>query len=125
MKNILPDFQKFLGKKRLVSSTKTPFYAYWVSKFLVFGNHHQDKNIGLRIELFLDSLAKGKKLEDWQIKQADEAIGLYVKHFLVGDAFALSPNEKPLSPAIAYDHKILLTKLREALRIKHYSYRTE
>jgi len=42
--NILPDFQKFLAERKLVSSGKIPFYAYWVSKFLAFGNHHQDKN---------------------------------------------------------------------------------
>jgi len=79
----------------------------------------------LRIKLFLDSLAKDKKLEDWQIRQADEAVGLYVKHFLAGHATALSPNEKTASPNLASDSKALQKKIQEALRIKHYSYSTE
>jgi len=59
------------------------------------------------------------------MKQADEAVGLYVKHFLAGNVSALSPNERPASPDLASDSKALLKKLREALRIKHYSYSTE
>lgn len=32
--DVLPEFQKFLLEKKLVPDKKTPFYAYWVSKFL-------------------------------------------------------------------------------------------
>ena len=35
LNDILPDFQRYLAEKNLVSSDKIPFHALWVSKFLV------------------------------------------------------------------------------------------
>lgn len=64
MTAILPDFQKFLTDRKLVPSNRIPFYTLWVNKFLSFSNNHQDKTLNLRIEMFLDSLEKGKKLSE-------------------------------------------------------------
>lgn len=125
MTKILPDFQKYLVEHNLVPHGHVSFYALWVSKFLSFSNEHQDKNIDLRIKIFLDSLERGKKLQGWQIEQADNAIRLYINHFLAGAPSSLSPNAESDPQNKFPDYQEIRQKLREALRIKHYAYSTE
>ncbi|MEW6613871.1 MAG: integron integrase [Thermodesulfobacteriota bacterium] len=125
MTNILPDFQKYLVEYKLALKVHVPFYALWASKFLSFSNEHQDKNLDLRIKIFLDSLEREKKLQGWQVEQADNAIRLYINHFLSGDTSLLSPNAEFISQNRFPDYQGTRQKLREALRIKHYAYSTE
>jgi len=60
-----------------------------------------------------------KKYEDWQVKQADDAIWLY-NYYLTGNK--KSPNETKL-----YQHQWeeLFKKMINSLRLKHHSYSTE
>ena len=125
MKEILPDFQKYLVEHKLVPEGHVSFYALWTSKFLFFSNKHQDKSIVLRKRLFLDSLMKEQKLQDWQVHQAENAIGLYLNHFLSGDVSLLSPNAEPVFQNRLPDYQEMRETLREAIRIKHYAYSTE
>jgi integrase len=125
MRNVLPDFQKFLLERKLAPPAKIPFCALWVSKFIAYGNRRQDLAPGLRIKAFIESLAKEKKLEDWQIEQAGHAVGLYVNHYPAGDESAPSPDKELGAMAAAPDCRDLPKQLREALRIRHYSYSTE
>lgn len=125
MINILPDFQKYLIENKLASSGHIPFYALWVSKFLSFTNEHQDMNIDLRITAFLDSLEREKKLTDWQVEQANNAVRLYITHFLAGDTSSLSLNVASDSRNRFPNCQEVRKKLQETLRIKHYSYSTE
>jgi hypothetical protein len=119
---ILPEFQDFLLSRSLAPAKNTPFYAHWVSKFLVFSNKNQDLGLDLRVEKFLNQLKSQKKIADWQVKQADEAVRLYIHHFLDDKTSVLSPNV----PQERFpDTSRILGKMREAIRIKHYSYRTE
>lgn len=125
MKEILPDFQKFLVERKLAPEGQVSFYALWASRFLSFSNRHQDKAIELRRRLFLNSLTNKQKLQNWQVNQADNAIGLYVNHFLSGDTSLLSPNAESISQNRFPDYQGTRQKLREAIRIKHYAYSTE
>ena len=65
MSNILPDFQKYLMDNKLTPEGHVFFYALWASRFLSFSNRHQDKAIELRKRLFLDSLTKEQKLQEY------------------------------------------------------------
>jgi len=119
---ILPEFQDFLVSRSLVPEKNVSFYAHWVSKFLTFSNRNQDLGPDLRVRNFLNQLKSQKNISDWQIKQADDALRLYIHHFLDGETSILSPNvpRKRLT-----DVSKILGEMRQALRIKHYSYRTE
>ncbi len=119
---ILPEFQNFLLSHKLVPEKNISFYAHWVSKFLGFSPKDENLSLDLRIKNFLNHLKAQKSISDWQIKQADNAIGLYVHHFLNDKTSTLSPNlpQKQLS-----DISKVINEMREAIRIKHYSYRTE
>jgi len=119
---ILPEFQDFLVSRSLVPEKNVSFYANWVSKFLAFCNRNEDLRPDLKVEKFLSYLKSQKNIADWQIKQADDALRLYLHHFLDGKPSILSPN---LPPKSLSGFSGILSEMRQAMRIKHYSYRTE
>jgi len=125
MNNILPEFQKFIAQRKLAPENQAPFYAHWVSKFLRFSNTRQEKPLDLRIQMFLDVLKKDEKLQDWQFEQADNAVKLYIHHFLSNNTSALSPDAETAAEKKYPDAKTVQEKIREILRIKHYAYSTE
>jgi hypothetical protein len=71
---ILPEFEDFLLSRSLVDAKNAPFYARWVGKFLAFSNKNQDLGPDLGVEKFLIQLKSEKKIADWQVRQADEAL---------------------------------------------------
>lgn len=123
-KRALPEFQKYLLSRDIVEEKNVQFYAYWASKFLSFSNTSENLTHDLRIKKFLNNLKTQKNTPDWQIRQADEAIKLYIDNFLKGDTSTLYPNEQHPEKEPPDISKIL-SELREAIRVKHYSYRTE
>jgi hypothetical protein len=120
----LPEFQKFLTTRRFVSEKTAPFYAWWVSRFLDFSNKRKDLCRNLLIRVFLDYLKSHKQAEDWQLEQANQAIQLYREHFL-REHILISPQSNVKKDTTFLDAKEILLKMREAIRIKHYSYTTE
>jgi integron integrase len=119
---IFPEFQDFLLSRSLAPAKNAPFYAYWVSKFFAFSNRNQDLGFNLRVQKFLTQLKSQKKTADWQIKQAEEALRLYFHHFLNGKTPVLSPAGLQIRfPNVSK----ILSNMRQALRIRHYAYRTE
>ena len=88
---ILPEFQDFLVSRSLAPAKNAPFYAHWVSKFFAFSNRNQDLSSNLKVQKFLNHLKSQKKTADWQIEQAQKALGLYFHHFLDTKTPVLSP----------------------------------
>jgi len=125
MSKVLPEFQDFLLSRKLAPEKNVSYYAFWVSKFLSFSNSNEDLNQNLRIERFLLSLKADEKVADWQLEQARQALRLYVGHFLEGDTASPYPNSPQGVSKRHSDRAFMLNKAREAMRIKHYSYRTE
>lgn len=121
---VLPEFQKYLLSRKLVKEKNVPFYAYWASKFLSFSNNNEEIGVELRVNRFLDRLKKQKNISDWQIRQAEEALRLYIHHFLKGNTSTLSPNA-PEDRKKSFDISQILREMQESIRVKHYSYRTE
>ncbi len=122
--DILPEFQKFLLSRSLVPEKNVSFHAHWASKFLAFSNSNENLTPDLRVEKFLNHLRQQRNITDWQIRQADDALRLYINHFLDGKASTLSPN-LPQTDKKFTDVSKILSEMQEAIRIKHYSYSTE
>jgi len=119
---ILPEFQDFLISRSLAPARNVPFYAHWVSKFLAFSNRNQDLGPDLRAQKFLNQLKSQKNAADWQVRQAEDALRLYIHNFLDGKTSTLNPDApKTRLPDVSK----ILADMRQAIRIKHYSYRTE
>jgi len=121
---ILPDFQKFLLSCGFAPPKNVPFYATWVSKFIAFSNQHEELNHDLLFQKFLDKLKSQKNTADWQIKQARNAVQLYITHFMPDKKTPLQPG-KPQKERNIPDLSKIVQKMRNAIRIKHYSYSTE
>ena len=82
--DILPEFQEYLLSHKLISEKNIPFYALWASKFISFLNRNPNIPKDSALTAFLDQLPKQKKIEDWQLQQAEEVVKLYLEHFLKG-----------------------------------------
>ncbi len=118
----LSDFQIFLASNKLVPEKNIPYFAHWVSKFLSFSNKNEDLNIDLRIRKFLTQLSNNKIIADWQVQQAENALKLYINNFLRGKTSNLYSNRYI---KIYSDYSSIILKMQNALRLKHYSYKTE
>lgn len=125
MNSILPEFQEFLVSRRFIPKKSIPYYAHWVSRFLGFSNENEHLNFDLRVKEFLNHLERENDTADWQKEQAEAAITLYAGNFLKEDLSRLSPNTPPKRESISSENNLIIDKMREALRIKHYAYKTE
>ncbi len=124
IKDTLPDFQSFLRSGKLAPEKNIPFLALWASRFLFFiaGKSHADS--GALIIEFLDSLKAQENIADWQIRQAEEALLLYLNHFKGGESLnAVRTGTAAEASLSAQAH--ILAEMKRLLRLKHYSYRTE
>lgn len=121
---ILPIFQKYLIDKELTPIKRVPFCAYWVSKFIKFSNTHTNLNLELQQKSFLNTLQNDTNIAPWQIIQAEQALKLYYTDFIsITEPTSYEKIPKEGLNNISFSESIL--KMREAIRIKHYSYQTE
>ena len=121
--NVLPEFQEFLGSKSLVNEKYITFYAHWASNFPAFSKSNDNFSHEVQVRKFTDYLKSNDNIADRQIRQADNAIQLYVHHFRDNGELAPHTFQQQTSDPAAISE--ILEDMRQALRIKHYAYRTE
>ena len=117
----LQQFGEFLLTARLVHEKAAPHCVRWVRRFLA----HPASNEPLadRVRQFADDLERNAVCQDWQVRQAEQAVRIYFVNFLRRTdwhhASAPGGEHGRTDPLAALD------ALRRRLRIRHYSYRTE
>lgn len=116
----LRTFENYLINKQLVQDKQRPYYIRWVSNFLVFCKKSASQSYDGQVDPFLQNLAKTK--EEWQVKQAREAIRIFL-FFLAQENEQSGEDVIPLDAQSAWQH--LAQQMREALRLRHLSIRTE
>lgn len=124
LSHTLPEFQNFLISRKLVPEKNAPYYAHWVSKFMFFSNSREGLSRDLLVKEFLDSLKGQKEIFDWQVQQAGQALQLYMRHFSKGDILAAPAGDFQKEQRYS-DVSQVLNDTRKAIRVKHYSYKTE
>ncbi len=122
--DILPEFQNFLISRQLVPEKNVRFYAIWANKFLSFLNMNRKIKEKSTLTVFLEQLQNQGNVKDWQLKQAEAAVKLYKDHFM-GDAVPGRKHEVDIRTDHLPGRDQALDKMRQLLRLKHYSYRTE
>lgn len=122
-KSVLPEFQAFLSSRRIVPEKNIPFYAYWALRFLAFCNERAGTDFSTAATEFCQSLMIDKRIADWQINQAEEAVRLYVVNFK-GD---INPKFGGVGSAgmEEFNAERLIDETKRFIRVKHYSYSTE
>ncbi len=113
-RDMLPEFQKFLLDKKLVTENKTTFFAYWVSRFLDYARSQEVTAVEYQesvVAAFLDGLRADARIQEWQPRQAEDALRLYYFHYLgktkpetdtpaMGDASAVLAEMSRLIPIL-------------------------
>jgi integron integrase len=123
--NILPEFQQFLVDKGLASKRHAPFYARWASKFLAYSNNSDEPDLEKKIENFLAHLLKNQNSADWQVDQARDALKLYIYHYDGNELSKLDIDKSQIIKNTRLELPQIISSLRNSIRIKHYSYKTE
>lgn len=124
IKDILPDFQKFLISRGLADEKHAPFYARWVSKFIAFSDEDENADFSEKRQEFLEQLSRSSGVADWQKNQAETALKLYFEQF-DKNAAKLDPNSTTSSVSDKTDPASVINAMSKAIRVKHYSYKTE
>jgi len=112
------DFAYYLESKSLVPSGKSKYYQHWVHSFSRFLNKPIDNFDSVtkeEIERFIADLTHHK--EEWQVRQAQEAIRLYLYYISTDTA----DTKQPLAGTAASEESELI----RIIRLKHLSLATE
>jgi integron integrase len=117
--SLLEQFKSYILSRRLIDEKKAGFYLYWVNRFHGFCKKQLSDSTSIGdIERFLKHLTRVR--EEWQVKQASEAIQLLVFY----------KNQKKINHGMANmeigaQWKAVAEEMRKLLRLKHLSIRTE
>jgi len=73
----MEDFRTYLLSKRILSENKLVYYLVWINQFYAFCDKIPGDDVSAEeIDGFVKHLMIGR--EDWQVKQAKEAIQLFI-----------------------------------------------
>jgi integron integrase len=111
----LPDFQNYLKTHHLALEKNIPYLALWANRYLEFAASHPAMPAQERLPRFLEDLSG--RAQDWQIRQAATAVRLYSSHFEGKQLLSTVPAHPSWDEA--------LRSLRDVLRLRHYSRKTE
>ncbi len=118
---LVDGYKGFLNKRNIARPTHREFMARWVRDFLVFSGNNDAHSFDQNLHLFLDSLEKNPRISEWQTRQAEEAVKIYQHQYLAEKPH--KENEPP--PNACIDDPAMLDRLREVIRLRHYSKSTE
>jgi integron integrase len=127
---VLGDFEIFLSKLGTIPDDKTKFYIHWVRRFLKFCNYQLENINTEHVSQYLDSLDADEKVEDWQVKQAADAVTLYVEKYLKRPLKQITPlakdsRVKSIDQKGALQWEQTLEETKNLIRLRHYSLSTE
>ena len=122
--NKLPGFYEFLEARDLVEQKYIPYYVQWAAQYLAYAQSHLDVAEGMRVAGFL-SQVKQRTVQDWQVQQAQTAVKIYVEQFQKTESAGTVPEKHDAPSGGHFDYSIIIKKMQDAVRLKHYSYSTE
>jgi len=129
-KSALADFETFLSKLGTIPEDKFKFYIHWVRRFLKSCNYQLDNINTQHVSQYLDSLDADEKIADWQVRQAADAVILYVEKYLKRPlqqitSLAKGPRVKSLDQRGSFPWQQTLEEAKNVIRLRHYSLSTE
>lgn len=116
------DFGKFLLESRLAGLGKEKFLVHWVRKFFEYRLKLPNLSWAEQVPLFIRDLNESGSYQDWQVRQADQAVRLYFSNFLKVQS---TPQGNGNSSTTVTTQQAALDNFREGLRLRHYASRTE
>ena len=123
LESSLQQFGEFLLRQRLVQPKSAPFVVRWVRQFL--GRPAEPGPLNDQVRTFCEGLERAGRWQDWQVRQAEQAVRLYFVNYLGRTDWCAQSESRAVDPDGRTDPLAALDELRKRLRIRHYSYRTE
>ena len=127
---VIRDFETFLSQLGTVPENKTKFYIHWVRRFLKSCNYQLENINTERVSQYLDSLEGDERIADWQVKQAADAVIIYVEQYLkkplkqiISLAKDFRSNSTDQKGPLSWEQTLEETK--NVIRLRHYSLSTE
>lgn len=118
-------FAEYIHKRKLAQEPHIPFYVKWVKRFLAAPSPPTATSPNDRLKFFADLLHQDQSLQDWQCRQAIKAVELYLKVFSSPPAESASVASHIGKEATVEAAEKAFADMRELIRLRHYSYRTE
>ena len=119
----LQEFGEFVLKAQLAPSAAAPYFVRWVRRFL--SRPASDEPLLDQVRGFCEELERNGGTEDWQVRQADQALRLYFVNFLKRTDWHRQPASTVVDEQGRTSPLAALEQLRMRVRTRHYSYRTE
>lgn len=80
LESSLQEFGEFLLKAQLTRPVAAPYFVRWVRRFLA--RPASDEPLTDQVRRFCEELERNGGTEDWQVRQADQALRIYFVNFL-------------------------------------------
>ena len=122
----LADFGTYILQGRIVPEHQAPHYVRWVRRFLDFDNPKPGQSLRDRVQIFREQLESDPRWTEWHVGQAINALRLYFLNYLKSEHWQTRNDVAKLRDEQGrVDAAEAIRRFREALRLRHYSYRTE
>ena len=122
-KESLTGFEDYIVRNQLVPAKYARYHRVWVERWLAFAGGAVGADADTARRRFLEQLTHDGRTAGWQVRQADDAVKLYLWNYLPTVRSAQTPPAAPRPPAAAAEDP--LGCVRDELRLRHYAYRTE
>jgi len=123
LESSLQQFGEFLLKAQLVRPAAAPYFVRWVRRFL--SRPASGEPIADHVRGFCEDLERTDRSQDWQVRQADQALRIYFVNFLKRTEWHRRPVSTVVDEQGSTSPLAALEQVRTRLRTRHYSYRTE
>jgi integrase len=120
---LLAEFGEYLLRSRLTDEKHAPFFVGWVRRHLATTPHIPHATPTESRTLFLDNLQRAQT-PDWQVEQARQATSAWSAWRDQVQRAAPAP-KVAVGPDGTVPVEAVQAAMRETLRVRHYSYRTE
>ena len=131
----LSTYERFLRERGLVPERQLPFYIGWIKRYLLSSVPSRDLKDDDKRIVFNEVLSQDRRVQEWQLEQADRALVLYQSMFASSPSAPRSPEPAVLGPVPAAPAATIpapscnltdaLRGMREVLRLRHLAYNTE
>jgi integron integrase len=118
----LQQFGEFLLRARLVRENAAPFCVRWVRRFLA--RPASDESLADQVRRFAEDLERAG-CPEWQVRQAQDALRIYFVNFRQRTDWQHRGAGAVVDAQGRTDPLAALERLRQRIRTRHYSYRTE
>ena len=119
----LQQFGEFVLKAQLVKEKAAPYCVRWVRRFLT--RPASDEPLADQVRGFCEELEQSGACQDWQVRQAEQALRIYFVNFLQRTDWHRRSGSTVVDEQGRTGPLAALEQLRSRIRTRHYSYRTE